>query len=381
MPPPSAPPASRSVSVVIGTYNGARFIDAQLQSIASQTLQPSELIVSDDGSSDETAEIVGQFARNAGFPVRFRRNAQKLGFGENFLSASMLARSELVAFCDQDDVWMPQKLEQGCAPFCDERVAMTTHQARLVDASLADLGLFEQGITANATWDALTLDPWGCFAGFTTVFRRSLLDLFPIARRCADINRREPATTHDRWIYFLASSLGRVVTLAEPLALYRQHNTNLYGGRRSSRWTAIRTAIAQSGGLRDRCKHFADVAAVRAAILQEIAEKSASKSSLRASASSASAYWAQISRAERARESLHSETGIAGRVLQLAHNFSHGVYRTASQEGFRWTTAGRDALGLLYFPYFRRDHPAPAWRELGDESKLACEDAPVGGAR
>ena len=72
---------------------------------------PAELIVSDDGSDDGTPDVVARFARDAPFPVVVRRNDRPRGYGENFLGALELATGEFVAFCDQDDVWHPTKLE------------------------------------------------------------------------------------------------------------------------------------------------------------------------------------------------------------------------------------------------------------------------------
>ena len=99
-----------NISVALATYNGARHLREQLDSLARQTLRPGELVVRDDGSTDDTLAIVEDFARTAPFPVRAQRNAVNLGWGPNFLSAALACRGEVVAFCDQDDLWQPAKL-------------------------------------------------------------------------------------------------------------------------------------------------------------------------------------------------------------------------------------------------------------------------------
>src|SRR6516165_6563427 len=96
----------------MATYNGAHFIRAQLESIAQQTLLPSELVVRDDASSDHTLNIVEQFASHAPFPIRIYRNAVRLGYPDNFMQAAALTTGKWIAFCDQDDIWLSQKLER-----------------------------------------------------------------------------------------------------------------------------------------------------------------------------------------------------------------------------------------------------------------------------
>ena len=105
------------ISVAMATFNGERHLAAQLESIAQQTLAPHELVVSDDGSTDSTLEIVEAFERRAPFHVRIERNPTRLGFAANFLTAAERCEGELIAFADQDDVWLSTKLERAAAAF------------------------------------------------------------------------------------------------------------------------------------------------------------------------------------------------------------------------------------------------------------------------
>ena len=103
-----------SVSVAMATYNGARFLDAQFESIAAQTRQPLELVIADDGSSDETVMIAERFAVRAPFEVRILGSPGRRGIVENFMRAARATSGDLVAWSDQDDVWMPGELAR-CA--------------------------------------------------------------------------------------------------------------------------------------------------------------------------------------------------------------------------------------------------------------------------
>jgi len=103
-----------SVSVAMATYNGSRYIREQLASLASQSCVPTELVITDDSSDDGTLELASDFARDAPFPMRLYRNPKRLGYRANFMRAASLCRSDLIAFCDQDDVWYRHKIE-ACA--------------------------------------------------------------------------------------------------------------------------------------------------------------------------------------------------------------------------------------------------------------------------
>ena len=92
-------------SVAMCTYNGARFLGAQLASVAAQARAPDELVVCDDRSTDETARVVEEFAAAAPFRVRLHVNERNLGTTRNFERAVSLCEGDLIALSDQDDVW------------------------------------------------------------------------------------------------------------------------------------------------------------------------------------------------------------------------------------------------------------------------------------
>jgi len=99
------------ISIAMATYNGESFLAEQLDNLAKQTLKPLELVVCDDGSTDDTVAILEGFAALAPFPVSIHRNGTRLGHTENFLKAANLCSGKWIGFCDQDDVWLPNKLE------------------------------------------------------------------------------------------------------------------------------------------------------------------------------------------------------------------------------------------------------------------------------
>lgn len=116
-----------NISIAMATYNGERFIREQLDSIAQQTLLPVELVVTDDGSNDSTLAIIDDFAKTAPFEVKIVRNEKQLGFADNFLKAASFCVGDFIAFCDQDDVWMVNKLERCMQAFHDNAVVLSVH--------------------------------------------------------------------------------------------------------------------------------------------------------------------------------------------------------------------------------------------------------------
>ena len=100
---------SNNISVVMATFNGARYLDEQLQSIVEQTILPEELIICDDGSSDNTIQIIQNYEKI--LPIKLIINVLRLGVAANFKKAAALAKQgNYIAFADQDDIWNLDKL-------------------------------------------------------------------------------------------------------------------------------------------------------------------------------------------------------------------------------------------------------------------------------
>jgi hypothetical protein len=216
------------ISVAMATYNGGRYIRQQLDSIAAQTLPPVELVVSDDGSTDDTLAIVRAFAAEVAFPVRILDKPERLGFADNFLHAAAACAAPLVALSDQDDVWLPHKLATGHARLRDDASLLAMHRLTLTDEGLNPIGTHDQGIAGDRCFAPLEIDPYVTGWGNSMMFRRELATLVPRADRPRQPQATRPLS-HDTWLYVLAAALGGVSHIAEPLILYRQHGANVYG--------------------------------------------------------------------------------------------------------------------------------------------------------
>ena len=129
------------LSVAMCTYNGARYLPEQLESIASQSSLPKELVVCDDGSTDGSIDIIKAFAREAPFKVSLHINSQRLGTTKNFEKAIDSCFGEIIALSDQDDFWSPDKLRLIQSQFCgSSRVGLVFTDAEIVDERLNSLG-------------------------------------------------------------------------------------------------------------------------------------------------------------------------------------------------------------------------------------------------
>ena len=115
------------ISVAMATYNGSLYLSGQLLSLGQQVCKPAELVVVDDSSSDETVDIIRQFSKNASFPVRLTVNNERMGPARTFFRAANLCDSEIIAFCDQDDIWDPHKLQKCKRYFSDNDVVLVAH--------------------------------------------------------------------------------------------------------------------------------------------------------------------------------------------------------------------------------------------------------------
>lgn len=211
------------VAVLVSTYNGAEFLPAQLQSLASQEGVSLEVFARDDGSTDDTIAILRDHAD------RWPALADvvpgvNLGPAASFLELLRTVPKDFdyYAFCDQDDVWMADKLLRAtgmiaaAAPekptlYCSSSICVDRDLRPLGETLLRGTGRFEQIIFANIT------------GGNTMVLNVAAAEL---------INARAPGAAmimHDWWCILVIAALGLVICDEQPTILYRQHQQNTVG--------------------------------------------------------------------------------------------------------------------------------------------------------
>lgn len=205
-----------NVSVAMATYNGAKYVKQQLLSISNQSCPPNEIIVSDDGSSDGTLEIVREFAKLVPFPVKILSNAENVGFAQNFGIALSKCSGDIVFLSDQDDVWLPNKIEVVLSRFASRpRIELLIHDLEFCKEDLISIGqtkIQRVRITTNVEKNYV--------AGMATAIRGGFL------KHCLPIPNL-PGLSHDRWLHACAYVLGRKQVMPEVLALYRRHSSSV----------------------------------------------------------------------------------------------------------------------------------------------------------
>lgn len=214
------------ISVALCTYNGARFLSKQIDSILGQTVPPAEVVVRDDGSSDDTLRIIESY----GDVLTLLPAGERLGVTHNFERAMSACCGQFIALSDQDDIWEPDKLERlRQALEADDRLRLIGSNALAIDETDRPMGfdLFsaialtaaeKAALSSGAGFDALIKRP--LFTGATVMFRRNLLDA------------ARPFPTHwlhDEWLAIIAAATGQVRLLPDQLTRYRQHDSNVAG--------------------------------------------------------------------------------------------------------------------------------------------------------
>jgi len=243
----SRPPvAAARVAILMGTKNGARFLADQLKSIADQTHANWSLVVSDDGSTDETKEIIARFARDRSQTVMVRNGPQK-GVCANFLSLATdpSIEADYFAFSDQDDVWNPDKLARAL----DWLVTVPRGvpglycgRTELMTADGHSYGLSPLFTRPPAFQNALVQSLGG---GNTMLFNRATKKLLE------DVGRIE-VVLHDWWLYQLVSATdGAMHYDPQPAVKYRQHRHSLIGSNLGWHARFVRIRMTFSGRLRD----------------------------------------------------------------------------------------------------------------------------------
>jgi len=233
------------VTVLLGQMNGARFLEAQLASIAAQTRCPVRLIVSDDGSADHGPMLVRAFAARHPEVAVTVLDGPGRGFAQNFLHLIRAASPEAayVALCDQDDYWLPGRLARAVRLLeaVPEGVpALYGGRTMVCEADLTPRRPSPLHARPPSFRNALVQSIAG---GNTMVLNRAAVEL----ARAASHEART-IVSHDWWLYQIVSGVGgQVIYDPRPTVLYRQHDANLVGANNSIRGSAIRLAALMAG--------------------------------------------------------------------------------------------------------------------------------------
>ncbi|GAB2773244.1 hypothetical protein GCM10027275_15250 [Rhabdobacter roseus] len=207
------------ISVALCTYNGAKFLNEQLDSLVGQTYPNLEIVAVDDGSSDGTLAILNQYAARYPF-LRVHQNETNLGFNLNFEKALRLCTGDYLAISDQDDVWDPEKLRLQFEALGTHQLIY--HDSAFVDESGASISYRVSDKMAFYRGDRPEVFLYlNCVSGHSVLLRKSVLDhALPLPAAFPK------GYYYDQWITYIATGLGTITYLPQCLVKYRLHHQN-----------------------------------------------------------------------------------------------------------------------------------------------------------
>jgi glycosyltransferase involved in cell wall biosynthesis len=213
-------------SVAMCTYNGSRFLEEQLDSIVGQTCPPDEIVICDDGSSDDTLDIAETCLRDWQGTVHIEQNQKNLGFVKNFEKAIGLCHGDIIFLSDQDDVWHREKIEVMMHAFEEHpEAAMVFHDAALVDQHLKPLfpSFWENTLGFDykpfLEHDYKRLYASNVVQGSACAFKKQVYE--KAAPFYGDF--------HDEWLALVSLTIGEIVPIPKSLMKYRQASNALGG--------------------------------------------------------------------------------------------------------------------------------------------------------
>lgn len=202
------------ISIVLCTYNGERFLRQQIESILAQTYTAIELVISDDGSTDDTISIIKEYSSRHRVKYFFQKT--NIGISANFSFAASKCSGDFIAFSDQDDFWLPRKLEElygsldGCELiYCD---------SELVNENLEKIGKKTSDIRKMYSGEDAR-----CYLFYSVVWGHGMLIRRSLLEACVPFPEKPH---HDIWIAFKGLTRGKIKYLDKSLTLYRQHGSS-----------------------------------------------------------------------------------------------------------------------------------------------------------
>lgn len=222
------------ISVAVVTYNGERYLKEQLDSILANLKSEDELVVSDDGSSDKTLDILRQYARQ---DVRIHIvEGPGQGVIANVEHALSCCHGDYIFLADQDDVWMPDKVDRVTAVMKEQNAVLVVHDARVMDACCREIimpSFFDYRRSGKGAFKNIVKNTYmGCCMAFS---REVLSCVLPIPK---DI------PMHDQWIGVKCDlKYRRTVFLRDQLILYRRHGSNVSDFTRNGIGTMIKNRL------------------------------------------------------------------------------------------------------------------------------------------
>lgn len=225
------------VQVLVSTYNGEKYLAEQLNSLLEQTYPHTFITIRDDGSSDSTVSVIQEYVSE--FPDKieaiYGENVGVIASFFELLSCNMHSDTDYICFCDQDDVWMTDKLERGVSSLngdLENTPMMYLTATQMVNDSLQLLNTWPPIPQRGPSFFNALVE--NIAVGATIMLNRSAVNHIT-----DNLPNTESIVMHDWWVYLFVSAYGKVIYDDKPSIYYRQHENNVVGGQQGflDKWT------------------------------------------------------------------------------------------------------------------------------------------------
>lgn len=256
------------IQVLMSTYNGEKYIDEQINSILNQTYKNIEVIIRDDGSTDDTFLILEKYRNNPQIKIYTEENIGVVGSFFELLN-KVDKESKYFAFCDQDDVWEKEKIKQAIYKIeesCTDSNVPIVYGSRVRPVSENLEVVFKNRIgieTDHSFYNSLVEN---VIPGCTAVFNKIALEYMQKA------NNTQNIIMHDKWLYMIGVAFGKVICDERSFILYRQHSNNVLGGKRDS-LSKIKRKVSQLNNKKIKHRIYKDAVYFREIYGVELSDK------------------------------------------------------------------------------------------------------------
>ena len=222
------------ISILMTTYNGEQYLAQQVESVLAQNADDFVLYIQDDCSTDSTWDILQDFARREPKKIIISQTAKNTGGAKyNFYGLMSRVRDNYLMLCDQDDVWLPDKIEKTLTKMHEMEARYGANMPLLVHTDLIVVDAYLQEISPsfkaamNANYDRTRMQDQliqNTLTGCTSMYNRFLAELILPQEPCNMV-------MHDWWLILVASAFGHIGHIEDQTVLYRQHDNNEIGAK------------------------------------------------------------------------------------------------------------------------------------------------------
>ena len=242
------------IAVLMAVCNGEKYIEEQIRSLLEQSGKDWELFIHDDGSADRSAAIARAYAQREPERIHVLEGAPCGGARENFFFLLRQVEAPYVMFCDQDDVWLPGKIELTMQRMRELEARLGAQRPLLVfsDLTVADSALrpIAQRMSVYQKLDPRRTRPrelmiQNVITGCTVMVNRALAQLALRGRET------ERIIMHDWWCALVAACFGEISYIDRPLVLYRQHGDNSVGAKKINSMQYLQARLRNRRDIKD----------------------------------------------------------------------------------------------------------------------------------